>query len=314
MKRILVFLIVFLAFISTHLLNAQTFNIKPNYFDAWVSYDAATGIAAVNDYGDNLLINNGTGITSSNTKLNCAVMNFLLPSIPAGTTLVSASFTATSVRKDAGVNSNGDLYGINFRESDRALPTDYYSGNFTLGPNVANGSDWGIMNDMFSVSDPSNGTGVMITTKTTDNDANIQLLSFLKKQYQDGAANKYVFLRLSLDNLASALWQRYAIASEANTTYYPKLTLTFSNGTAVEVVKGANFIIYANQLKQVIIEGEKTLIGGELQLFSIDGKQVLSETISDNKFTTKNKLETGSYLVQIKNNQGIVKAQKLIVN
>lgn len=292
-------------------LAAQTVNIKPNYFDAWVSYDGATGVAAVNDYGDNLLINNGTGITSTTSKLNCAVMNFLLPAIPTGTTLVSATFTATSVRKDAGVNSNGDLYGINFREADKALTTDYYSGAFVLGANAGNGTDWGIMDNMFAVSDAS-GTS-QITSKVTDDAASAQLLSFIKKQYQDGGVNHYAFLRLSLDNLASALWQRFAIASEANATYAPKLTLTFSDGTAVDIVKGASFVMYANQSKQIIIEGEN-LMGGEMQVYKLDGKQVATENINQSKFISSQSFDKGSYLVSIKNNQGKVKSQKLIVN
>lgn len=303
-------LLIALATLSMCQILAQTVNVKPNYFDAWVGYDGATGVAAVNDYGDNLLINNGTGITPTTSKLNCAVMNFLLPAIPTGTTLVSATFTATSVRKDAGVNSNGDLYGINFREADKALVTDYYSGAFVLGANAGNGTDWGIMDNMFAIAD-ANGTS-QITTKVTDAAASAQLLSFIKKQYQDGGVNHYAFLRLSLDNLASALWQRYSIASEANTTNYPKLTLTFSNGTAVEVIKGAGFAMYANQSKQIVVEGEN-LIGGEMQIISFDGKQLGKETITNAKFVSNLNLATGSYLVKIKNNQGLIKAQKLIV-
>lgn len=292
-------------------INAQTVDVKSNYFDAWVSYDGATGVAAVNDFGDNLLINNGSGITPETSKLNCAVMNFLLPAIPSGTSLIAASFTATSVRKDAGVNSNGDLYGINFRESDRAITTDYYSGAFTAGPNVGNGTDWGIMDNMFQVSDPSNGTGVQITPKTTDAEASAQLLSFLRKQYLDGGVNKYAFLRLSLDNLAAAIWQRYSIASEANAANAPKLTLTFGNGTSVEIIKGANFVAYANDQKQIVIEGD-ILNGSGLCIFDLGGKMLLSNETTQSRFTTSVSFETGSYLLQI-NHQGKVYTQKILV-
>lgn len=305
-------LIICFVLIGAFSVTAQTVNIKSNYYDAMVSYDGATGVAAVNDYGDNLLINNGAGITPETSKLNCAVMNFLLPAIPTGTSLVSASFTATSVRKDAGVNSNGDLYGINFRVADRALTTDYYSGAFTLGANAGNGSEWGIMDNMFSVSDPSNGTGVMNTTKTTDAAANTQLVAFLKKQYLDGAVNKYIFLRLSLDNLASALWQRYSIASEANTTYAPVLTLTFANGTAVDILKGAKVVLYADQLKQIVLEGEN-IEGGSLQVFTVIGKELISEKITLNKYISSTIFETGNYIVKFTNSQGESYAQKLVI-
>lgn len=299
-----------LAIVSFAQISAQVVEVKPDYFDAYVSYDAAANTYAVNAYGDMLLINNGTGITPTTTKLNCAVMNFKLPAIPTGTTLVGATFTATSVRKDAGVNSNGDLYGINFRDADVAINGDYYSGPFTSGPNVGNGNDWGIMDNMFAISDPS-GTS-QITTKSTDAAANLQLLAFIKKQYTDGGVNKYAFLRLSLDNLASALWQRYSIASEANATYYPRLTLTFSIGTSVEIVAGSKVICYPNQHKNLVVEGED-IEGGIMRIFTMSGRQIASEAINSNHFTSKNNLASGSYLIQIVDSKKSSFSQTIIV-
>lgn len=309
MKTKITFLIA-IAIVSFGQVFAQTVEVKPDYYDAWVSYNGADGVTAVNPYGDNLLINNGTGITPTTTKLNCAVMNFLLPSIPAGTQLVSASFTATSVRKDAGVNSNGDLYGINFRTADVALGTDFYAGAFTAGPNVGNGSDWGIMDNMFAITDPS-GTAV-ITTKTTDATANLQLLAFIQKQYQDGGVNKYAFLRLSLDNLASAAWQRYSIASEANATYYPRLTLTFSVGTSVDIIAGSHFVCYANQNGNIVVEGEN-LKGNTMNVYSLIGKLISSENIAENHFTSKKSLSQGNYLVKINGKSGSTFSQIILV-
>lgn len=293
--------------------SAQTVELKPNYFDATVSYDAATGIAAVDAYGDMLLINNGSGITPETTKLNCAVMNFLLPAIPEETHLQSASFTATSVRKDAGVDSNGDLYGIDFRVEDKALGTDFYAGPFALGPNAVKGSDWGIMDDMFHVDDPSNGTGEQITTKTTDAAANAQLLAFLKKQYQDGAVNNYVFLRLSLDNLASAAWQRYSIASEANATYAPKLTLNFESGSSVELVHGANFVVYPNASKQIIVDG-RDVQNGKMEVVALDGKVVYTQNLHGLSNTTATAFASGAYIVRVTDINGKVGTQKIVIN
>lgn len=298
--------IVALAMLSVFQLTAQVVEVKPDYYDAWVSYDGATGVTAVNPYGDNLLINNGTGITPTTTKLNCAVMNFKLPAIPSGTALVGATFTATSVRKDAAVNSNGDLYGINFRAADVALGTDFYAGAFIAGANAGNGSDWGIMDNMFAITDPS-GTSV-ITTKTTDEAANTQLLAFILKQYADGGVNNYAFLRLNLDNLASAAWQRYAIASEANATYYPRLTLTFSIGTSVEIIAGSKYIIYADQNNHIMIEGEK-LDGKRLDIFSLDGRNLSSESLNGATFSSSKQLSTGNYAVKISDAYGSVHTQ-----
>ena len=303
-------LLIAVAIVSFAQISAQTLVVKPDYFDAYVSYDAAAATYAVNAYGDMLLINNGTGITPTTTKLNCAVINFLLPSIPGGTTLISASFTATSVRKDPGVNSNGDLYGINFRTADVALGTDFYAGAFTAGPNVGNGSDWGIMDNMFAISDP-NGT-TQITTKTTDDTANLQLLAFVQKQYQDGGAGKYAFLRLNLDNLASAAWQRYSIASEANATNYPRLTLTFSTTTSVEIVAGSKMICYTNQQRNIVVEGEN-LKGNIINVYSLNGKRIYSENINENHFTSMKSLTQGNYLVRINGKNGSTFSQIILV-
>jgi len=303
-------LLIAIAIISFAQISAQTLVVKPNYYDAWVSYNGADGLTAVNPYGDNLLINNGTGITPTTTKLNCAVMNFLLPSIPAGTTLISASFTATSVRKDAGVNSNGDLYGINFRTADVALGTDFYSGVFTAGPNVGNGSDWGIMDNMFAISDPSGAA--QITTKTTDAVADIQLLAFIQKQYTDGGVNKYAFLRLNLDNVASAAWQRYAIASEANATNYPRLSLTFSVGTSLDIIAGSKVICYANQQGNMVVEGEN-LKGKTIDIYSLNGKRISSENMNENHFTSIKSLTQGNYIVKINGINGDIFSQIILV-
>ena len=303
-------LLIAIAIISFSQISAQTLVVKPNYYDAWVSYNGADGVTAVNPYGDNLLINNGTGITPSTTKLNCAVMNFLLPAIPSGTTLISATFTATSVRKDAGVNSNADLYGINFRTADVALGTDFYAGAFTAGPNVGNGADWGIMDNMFAITDPS-GTA-QITTKTTDAAANLQLLAFIQKQYTDGGVNKYAFLRLSLDNLASAAWQRYSIASEANATNYPRLSLTFSVGTSVDIIAGSKVICYVNQQHNIVVEGEN-LKGKIMNIYSLNGNQISSENINENHFTSLNSLTQGNYLVRINGINGNTFSQIILV-
>jgi hypothetical protein len=299
MKTKITLLIAF-AIVSLTQILAQTVEVKPNTKDACVYSNQEVVLT------ESFLIN-----TTTNTRgLSSFVMNFLLPAIPTGTTLVSASFTATSTRKDEGVNANADLYGIPFRILDDALPTDYYSGTFTSGLNAGNGSDWGIMDNMFAISDVSGTT--QITTKTTDAAANAQLVSFIKKQYTDGGVNKYAFLRLSLDNLASAVFQRYTFSSANDAINKPTLTLTFANGTAVEIVQGSKLLIYANQLKQIVVEGEN-IQGGNIQVFTVDGKELSSEKILENMNISSKIFESGNYIVKITNNAGKTHVQKLIV-
>lgn len=302
-------LFIMMAFVAIGYVSAQTvIEVKPNYYDATVTYEGATDTYSVNAWGDMLLINNGTGLTPETSKLNCVVMNFLLPAIPDGEQLVDASFSATAVTINA-VNSNADLYGINYRASDQAIAEDYYSGPFTLGENAGNGSDWGIMDDFFEIEDKDKTVPV---TKTTDAEANIQLRDFIQKQYDDGGVHKYTFLRLSLDNLASALWQRYAIASEANETYYPRLVLTFDIDTSVDKTNNNSISVLVNSSKQLVVRG-KDLSGSTLSVYSIDGKEVMKESISSDNFTSLKSMAQGVYVMKISKNSCADFIQKIIV-
>jgi hypothetical protein len=166
------------------------------------------------------------------------------------------------------------------------------------------------MDNMFAITDPS-GTA-QITTKTTDAAANLQLLAFIQKQYTDGGVNKYAFLRLSLDNLASAAWQRYSIASEANATNYPRLSLTFSVGTSVDIIAGSKVICYVNQQHNIVVEGEN-LKGKIMNIYSLNGNQISSENINENHFTSLNSLTQGNYLVRINGINGNTFSQIILV-
>lgn len=305
---------ILLLVMSVGIASAQTVDVTSNYFDAEVSYDASTGTAVVNP-AELRLMNQG-GNDESTTKLTCAVMNFKLPVIPAGAQLESASFTATSVRKDGAVDSNADLYGIDFRDDDKALGTDFYAGAFTAGPNAGNGYDWGIMDNMFQVSDESGVS--QITTKTTDAAANAQLLAFLKQQYQDGAVNHYVFLRLSLDNKLSLGWQRYAIASgnpDGNPyfAYRPKLTLVFDTGSSVELVHGANFVVYPNASKQIIVDG-RDVQNGKMEVVALDGKVVYTQNLHGLSNITATAFASGAYIVRVTDINGKTGTQKIVIN
>ena len=139
-----------------------------------------------------------------------------------------------------------------------------------------------------------------------------QLLAFIQKQYDDGGVNKYAFLRLSLDNLASALFQRYTIASEANATYYPRLVLTFDTETSIDKTNNNSISVLVNSSKQLVVRG-KDLSGSTLSVYSIDGKEVMKESISSDNFTSLKSMAQGVYVMKISKNSSADFIQKIIV-
>lgn len=263
--------------------------VKSNYFDAYVD---ETGF--VNDFGDMLLINNGTAETP---KKNCAVMNFLLPG-QYGTTVTAASFKATVVRRDA-VDFNGDLYGINVRESDKAEAGDYYSGPFVSGENCGNNADWGIMASFLNKDNVPQGNPISYVAET-DAAANEQLRQFIQKQYDNEGVNKYAFLRINIGQETAALWQRYAIASEANAANAPVLTLTFQNGpgTGIDLIpnSGLAFSAYDGRIH---VESDASNENCNVNIYNVSGALVANGTINNGVFVSENLPVNQMYIVEV---------------
>lgn len=297
--------ILVLLFVGVCLTTAQTVEVKSDYYDSYVDQTGKVEPAL-----DMLLISN---INPPAINLNSIVMNFKLPAIPSGKSLIGASFTATCIRKDQWVSFNGDLYGINFRALDVALGADYYSGAFTAGPNVGNGTDWGIMDNFLDNATITFGSAIT-TTKATDDAANTRLISFLKQQYDNGAVNKYAFLRISMDNPAPTTnWQRYSIASEANATYYPRLTLTFGvpsnlNSTEINVTK-----LYVNTERKIAVELNEAIVDARLSVYTLTGVCVVNEAVNATTFTTDATLKQGAYILKL-SNAGKTVSRSIIVN
>jgi hypothetical protein len=280
-------------FVSIAISTAQTVEVKSDYYDSYVDQ---TG--KVEPFGDLLLISNATAPA---LNLNSVVVNFKLPAIPSGKSLIGASFTATCIRKDQWVSFNGDLYGINFRAVDVALGADYFSGAFTAGPNVGNGSDWGIMDNFLENATITFGSAIT-TTKATDDAANVRLISFLKQQYDNGAVNKYAFLRISMDNPAPATnWQRYSIASEANATYYPRLTLTFGVPSKVNTLEMNVTKLNVTADRKIEIELAETIADARLSIYTLTGVSVANEILHSATFTSAATLKQGAYIVKLSN-------------
>ncbi|MDD2797800.1 MAG: T9SS type A sorting domain-containing protein [Bacteroidales bacterium] len=294
MKTIKLFFVAMLLFAGFNAVKAQTVEVKPDYFDAYVDQAGKVEPAL-----DMLLISN---IAPPAVNLNSIVMNFKMPAIPAGMSLVGAAFTATVLRKDQWVSFNGDLYGIDFRATDVALASDYFSGAFVAGPNVGNGSDWGIMDNFLDNAAITFGNPIT-STQTTNEGANTQLVNFLKQQYGNGAVNKYAFLRLSMDNVTPTTnWQRYAVAPGDNATYYPRLTFIFGLPDAISKVDQSNGItIYADRTGRVNAKVDAALENATLAVYSVTGAKISSEILTSSNFISTKKLNPGAYIVKLSN-------------
>lgn len=304
MKTIKLFILAMFIFAGFNAVSAQTIEVKPDYFDAYVDQAGKVEPAL-----DMLLISN---IAPPAYNLNSAVMNFKMPAIPAGTSLLSASFTATVLRKDQWVSFNGDLYGIDFRAADVATAGDYFSGAFVAGSNVGNGSDWGIMDNFLDNASITFGNP-LTNTKTTDASANEQLKNFLLQQYGNGATNKYAFLRLSMDNIKPATnWQRFSIASSADVTYYPRLTLVFGITNKIDETPNNLTKLRITSDSKIDIEIDEPLIDAQINVYTTIGKNILSENLKSENYQSSISLKSGAYIIKLLNH-GKLTTRSIIV-
>lgn len=187
----------------------ETVDIIPGLQDGFVSDG---GVVNTSDP-------NGARIMYDGTNYHVAVFNFQLPEIPIGATITNVQLKMKLSRKDA-VNYNADLYGIEHRDSPQIIASDFYKGTFQSGSNSGNGNDWGIMDNFFS-------SESVLGWQTTNDEANVQLTQFITWQYENGGANRYVFMRLNMDSDEAAPWQRYGISTSEMGGDAPVLSITY---------------------------------------------------------------------------------------
>jgi hypothetical protein len=123
-------------------------------------------------------------------------------------------------------------------------------------------------------------------------------------QYANGATNHYAFLRISMDNLTPTTnWQRYSIASEANATYYPRLTLVFGLPNAISNVNASKGItLFSDKTRKINVKIEDALVGGVLSVYNAVGSKLSSETVTSSSFVSAKSLKPGAYIVKLSNN------------
>ena len=150
-------------------------------------------------------------------KTACFVMPFKLPS--SGITITGAEFKFVVSGGNTVGGTNVDLYGIPKREVATVLKTDYYGG-------LDAGS--GKLQDNILAS------GFETGNVATNAIGSANLLQFIKNEYDNNGAEKFVFLRLSPDNITT-LQQWYINSADNTTGVKPTLVLTYTVETPLSV-------------------------------------------------------------------------------
>ncbi len=153
----------------------------------------------------------GKSDNAGNPNLTSAIIPFQLPAIPAGKTQVEGAqlniyvpygkeYTDTSI----------DLYGLTYKGSDVISASDYYSGAFSSGSGVANGTDYGIEEALFSKNNPIKYLDISRFELSSANKTS--LVNYINAQYTAGAvAGDWIFLRLSVNNTGMIVYQRFIV-------------------------------------------------------------------------------------------------------
>ena len=133
------------------------------------------------------------------------VMPFMMPEIPAGKKIVSASLAVYVTNDNSWVSVDYDLYGINARTNADVLGADFFNGTYDTDVNTEVSA---IEAAVFSKGD---GTGEFEFGATN-------LTAFLTDQVNNHAAvGKYVFLRINANRTDLPGWCMMKIASADHT-------------------------------------------------------------------------------------------------
>jgi hypothetical protein len=222
----------------------NTIIVKADAADAAVYFPQHTFVDSNNR--DNVIA--GGGYVAD--KQMSAVFPFLIPAIPDGKKLKSASFQAylESFNTPTSITGHLDLYTLEPRSSSAVLLTDCYAGQFLN----TNGSP---VQENFSTKDTPVG---VVSTNSTGEGA---LTQILKTVYTNGNAGKYLFVRLSNSDLNQNMYGRtiFTTADGAAKTgidsKYPSLILKYETTvSAIESIsKTLQFNVFPNPLKSDLL-------------------------------------------------------------
>mgnify|MGYP000645704532 CR=1 FL=1 len=236
------------------------------------------------------------------------VIPFLLPNIPSGYSVEDVSFSVNLESPSAAWGVlNCDLYGIDARDTSDILETDFYAGDYQT-----DGTDTAIQDDFI----PNEATAGIINSNASGNE---NLKTFIKAQYNNGKAGKYVFFRINPDAINITTYLRVNVSSADHTTAAnkPSLKITFSPTLAVKSFENSVLSLYPNPVKNGVLNVSLNGFSNaaKLQIYSITGQMVHSEKVevnSRNSAKINLNLSSGLYIVKLEEG-AISKTQKLIV-
>ena len=164
-------------------------------------------------------------------KQMSAVIPFQLPQIPRGKEVVDVKFSINLESKSASslITGDFDLYGIDARSTSMVLTSDAYAGEFDKDENAH-----GLQNN-FANADSKIG---VISTST---DGNQKMIDFIKSQYTNNSQGKYVFIRISTNDVNQARDGKLSFSSADGSVsdenvYAPKLIIKYADKVQEPIV------------------------------------------------------------------------------
>ena len=192
-----------------------------------LSVQAQTTLSVTADANDVAISNNNSrqwvGYQThrlGTSKTTCAIIPFQLPTIGVGETITSAEFSSQLLALSGGLDTEVDLYAMNYRSSNTILDSDFYAG-------TNDGSNQLLENGFFT---KSSTVGKHISNAS----ANTVLLDFINQQYSNGAVGgDFIFIRLNQSTSDASNYNYWDIASQDNGTVSNRPLLTLVSEVVV---------------------------------------------------------------------------------
>lgn len=157
------------------------------------------------------------GDNGTNASEVAAIFPFLLPSLPSGAVITSASvsFYLNMVGNASSLVGTADVYGLGARSTGNVQASDFFEGAYGTDSTDATAIQQ-------SLADKNTAVGNLTLSGSGANN----LKNYLSAQYAGGAAGKYAFLRISSSDAQQVA--RYWVFNTAdNASGKPVLTITY---------------------------------------------------------------------------------------
>lgn len=208
--------------------------------------DATVSETVMNDTHNELF--NGNRTIEHQTGGSCGIMPFMLPAIPEGGVVSSASLKIYVMNGTSHwIGGKMDLYGLPYRTTNEITLADYYAGDFM----TTERNNTGIQEDLYH-KNVAVGTADTDRFEETTSAGNIALAAYINAQISAGAVEgDFIYLRMSPNGALAAAGEPMAEGGFAPTAFWkvhasentnpPALTITFDGegegGSGEDIVK-----------------------------------------------------------------------------